>query len=207
MGPFICSAPRVGREDPSDQLCASDFVSSRDVDLATFARHWGNFAVRQFALALVSYDDVTDYLASPEGGSLTEEEVDNIPGWYLLKRFLDGQGSSEYGDDVPDAAMHKMLEPVQDLLRGYAAVGILEEWDPTLSLFNAALLVPGMDWHEDFERSGKQNVDLRFEGEKHEALQNALTDAEIKKYLWLDLLLYEHALDVFRRQKQIYGID
>ncbi|CAN0486704.1 unnamed protein product, partial [Scytosiphon promiscuus] len=95
-----------------------------------------------------------------------------------------------------------------DLLRDrYAAVGILEEWESTLSLFNAALAVPGMDWHERFESTGKLNVDVRFEGQKREALEGAMTDAEIKRHLWLDLLLYEHAVDVFQRQKQVYGID
>lgn len=125
----------------------------------------------------------------------------------MLKIFLDSQGGSEFEEGIPDAAMYKMLGPVQDLLSGYAAVGILEEWESTLSLFNAALGIPGMDWHEKFEQSGKANVDARFEGEKQEAVQDALVDAEIKKYLRLDLLLYKHALDVFRGQKQLHGID
>lgn len=201
-----CSAPRVGREDPSDQLCASQFVSSRDVDLKTFAKHWGNFAVRQFALAFVSHDEVTDYFASPEGGGLTKEEVDTIPGWYMLKRFLDGQEDSEDGDTIASAAMFEMLGHAQNLLHDYAAVGVLEEWESTLSLFNAALLMPGMDWHKDFEQSGKKNVDVRFEEDKHEALRKALMDVDIKKFLWLDLLLYDYALEVFHEQKKIHGI-
>lgn len=201
---------RLGRIDPSDQLCASQAVSARDVDLATFAKHWGNFAVRQFALALVPHDEVVDYLASPPpgGGGLTQQELDETPGWYMLKLFLDSQRGSEFNaGGVSDAAMYKMLGPVQNLLGGYAAVGILEEWESTLSLFNAALGVPGMDWHEKFEQLGKANVDRRFEGEKHEALQNALVDEEINKYLRVDLLLYKHALDMFRQQKQFHGID
>lgn len=224
---FTCFLFFIRREDPSDQLCASDIVSSRGVDLATFAKHWGNYAVRQFVLGFVSPDDVRDYLlASPargEGGALTEDQVDKMPGWYMLKLFLHGRSISaglheypvDYGerdvqnnDDDDEAALREMLLPVQDLLRDqYAAVGILEEWGDTLSLFNAALGVPGMDWHERFEATGKLNVDVRFEGQKRKALEEAMTDAEIKRHLWLDLLLYEHAVDVFHQQKQQYGIE
>ena len=41
-----------------DTACASDIVRARDVDLLTFAKHWSNFAVRQFALSFVPADDV-----------------------------------------------------------------------------------------------------------------------------------------------------
>ena len=41
-----------------DVACASNIVRARDVDLLTFAKHWSNFAVRQFALSQVPADDV-----------------------------------------------------------------------------------------------------------------------------------------------------
>ena len=41
-----------------DNACASVIVRARDVDLLTFAKHWSNFAVRQFALLFVPADDV-----------------------------------------------------------------------------------------------------------------------------------------------------
>ena len=41
-----------------DAACASEIVRARDVDLLTFAKHWSNFAVRQFALSFVPADDV-----------------------------------------------------------------------------------------------------------------------------------------------------
>lgn len=41
-----------------DVACASNIVRARDVDLLTFAKHWSNFAVRQFALSMVPADDV-----------------------------------------------------------------------------------------------------------------------------------------------------
>lgn len=203
----MVSAYYYCREDPTDQLCASHFTLSTLVDLATFAKHWGNFAVRQFALSLMSFDDVTDYLLSPEGGGLTKEKVLPIPGWYMLKLYLDDQDGAGYGD-IPDAAMYEMLRPVQELIRDrYAVVGILEQFNTTLSLLDAALDMPGLDWHKAFERRGKENVDARFERQKQEAIVEALTDSEIKKYIRLDLLLYEHAVDVFRDQAKLYGLE
>lgn len=41
-----------------DPLCASMIMRAVDVDLLTFAEHWSNFAVRQFALNFISADDV-----------------------------------------------------------------------------------------------------------------------------------------------------
>lgn len=41
-----------------DTACASNVVRARDVNLLTFAKHWSNFAVRQFALSMVPADDV-----------------------------------------------------------------------------------------------------------------------------------------------------
>lgn len=43
---------------PQDSACASMILRARDVDLLTFAKHWSNFGLRQFALNFVSADDV-----------------------------------------------------------------------------------------------------------------------------------------------------
>ncbi len=48
------------RVAPRDVACASEIVRARDVDLLTFAKHWSNFAVRQFALRFVPADDVLE---------------------------------------------------------------------------------------------------------------------------------------------------
>lgn len=209
--PRLVSAYFYCRQDPSDQLCASEIVSSREVDMVTFARHWGNFAVRQFALSWVSYDEVKDYfMSSAAGANLTEEALAGVPGWYMLKVYLDGQarGGSERGETLPDAAMYRLMGPAKDLLRnGYAAVGILEEFNTTLSLFNSALNMPGVDWVREFGFAGKENVDVRFQQEKKQALAEAWTSSEIRSYLRLDLLLYEHAVDVFHQQATLYGLD
>ncbi|CAM9953035.1 unnamed protein product [Ectocarpus sp. 4 AP-2014] len=206
----LVSAYYYCREDPSDQLCASEFVSSRNVDLVTFARHWGNFALRQFALGFVSHGEVKDFLVSPNGGGaigLTEEQVELMPGWYMLKLFLNDR-SGVAGDTSPEESrLEYMVKPVVDLLRdNYAVVGILEDWNATLSLFDSALDMPGMTWHEEFERSGKLNVDTRFKGEKQVVLQQALSDPEIEEHLSLDLRLYRQAVDIFNQQRHSYGI-
>eukprot|EP00903_Cladosiphon_okamuranus_P009259 g8835.t1 len=221
-----------------DVACASNIVRAKDVDLITFAAHWSNFAVRQFALSLVSADDVMAYARSPQAMALLPESVeslDKVAGWYLLKMYLErpdteangtasghdqpnwattaitaratGQEVVEEGEKVPDAEMYGFLQPAQDLLSyRYAAVGILEEWNTTLALFDEALDMPGMDWQREFQQEGRQNVDESFQQLKAETLEKALTDPELEKYLRLDLQLYEHAVAVFRQQARFHGL-
>ncbi len=89
---------------------------------------------------------------------------------------------------------------------GYAAVGLLEEFNTTLSLFDAALGMPGMDWHQEFEETGgAQNV-MGSKLKKADVLEQAWTDPELKRYMQLDLLLYEHAVDVFHQQARSHGL-
>ena len=104
-------------------------------------------------------------------------------------------------------AMYEMLQPVQDLLRDRYTVGILEEFNTTLSLFNAALEVPDVDWHEKYANEGIRNKDTRYFEEEAAALEEAWTNSEIKKYMRLDLILYEHAVDVFHQQARAYGLE
>lgn len=208
----MVSAYYYCRELPGDVACASEIVDAREVDLLAFAKHWGNFALRQFVLSMVSADPVMTYARSEEGRALLPEaieDVNDVSGWYLLKLYLETQvetRSAELGD-VPDAALVEMLRPAQDLLRdGYAAVGILEEFNTTLSLFDAALEMPGVDWHRQFDHDGMSNVDRVYMSEKQRALEDAWTNSEVKQFMQLDLLLYEHAVDIFRRQVELYGL-
>lgn len=97
--------------------------------------------------------------------------------------------------------MYELLKPVQELLtNNYTAVGILEEWDSSMLLFNAALKLPGYDWRKAYRDVGKKNGDHSFIHEEREALLTAWTNTEVKRYIWLDLLLYEHAVSVHARQ-------
>lgn len=55
--------------------------------------------------------------------------------------------------------MKPLLEPAERLLANkYAAIGILEEWDSSLELFNAALEFPNFNWTASFLELGEQNV-------------------------------------------------
>lgn len=66
--------------------------------------------------------------------------------------------------------------------------------------------MPRMDWQHDFLQEGRQNVDDSFQQLRAETLEKALTDPELKKYLRLDLLLYEHAVAVFHQQARSHGL-
>eukprot|EP00904_Undaria_pinnatifida_P009052 jgi/Undpi1/5277/HiC_scaffold_2.g00558.m1 len=206
---YYCKHPR----HLSDPVCASMVVNANDVDLVEFAEHWGNFAMRQFAVHFVSADDVMAYSRTDSARQKLPQQLKNVsevPGWYWLKIYLDHQvSSSKLGNtNVPDAALYEMLQPVQDLLRDkYAAVGILEEFNTTLSLFDASLVMPGVDWHGLFDTLGKKVVDRRYKEQEARSSFDAWTDSDIKKHLYLDIVLYEHAVSVFRQQVQAHGIE
>ena len=82
----------------------------------------------------------------------------------------------------------------------------MEEFNTTLSLFDAALGMPGMEWYHEFEDIGEQNVFSEMKQKKAEILEKAWTDPELRKYMRLDLLLYEHAVEVFHQQARSYGL-
>lgn len=208
----LVSAYFYCKRTPKDKACASEVVNANDVDLVAFAKHWGNFAMRQFALSLVSADDVIEFsrtFAAQEKLPPSVRRVSKIPGWYLLKAYLesDEMAVSKYGGGLADAALYEMLQPVQDLLRDrYDAVGILEEFNTTLSLFDAALAMPSVNWHQQFTSEGRRKRNIRYVEEREVALAEAWTSSEVKKYIQLDIVLYEHAVDVFHRQAQAHGI-
>ena len=165
--------------------------------------------MRQFALSLVDNDEVMAYARSPAGrGKLPQvPDIEKVSGWYLLKMFLDEKGAAT-GVDIPDVAMYEMLEPVEAMLRNsYAAVGILEKFNTTLSLFDAALEMPGVDWERQFHEEGRINVDRRNKKEEAATLEEAWTDPKIRKYVWLDLLLYGQAVAIFRDQARDLGLE
>ena len=206
----MVSAYYYCKELPGDTACASEVLNARDVDLVAFAKHWGNFAMRQFALSLVPVDDVLEYSRTDAARDRLPPEfegIEKVAGWYLLKMYLDELARTSEYVEIPDVAMYEMLQPVQDLLRDRYTVGILEEFNTTLSLFDVALSMPRVDWHKQYVDEGNQNVDLQFSEEKAASLAEAWTNSEIKKYMQLDLLLYEHAVDVFHEQSRAYGLE
>eukprot|EP00904_Undaria_pinnatifida_P001049 jgi/Undpi1/10945/HiC_scaffold_3.g01471.m1 len=206
----MVSAYYYCKTSPHDQTCGSIIVNAAHVDLMTFAKHWGNFALRQFSLSFISIDDVMEF-SRTDGITAMLPEADNelgeTPGWYFVKLYLDDQSRQSNSQPIPDAALYAMLQPVEDLLRDkYSVVGLLEEFNTTLSLFNTALDMPRFDWQEKYLSLGKFMVDKRYEAEKAATLAEAWTNSELKKHMQLDLQLYEHAVDVFHQQVQAYGI-
>lgn len=194
---------------PGDIACASKVLNANNADILTFAKHWGNFALRQFALSLVPSDDVMAFALTEAAKAKLPWITDlrTVPGWYLLKMYHEEQATLAGSTDEPDLALQGMLQPVQDLLRDeYVAVGILEEFNTTLSLFHAALNMPGVDWRKQYHDHGKIRVDRKFESEKRDTMQEAWTNSEIAKYMRLDLLLYDHAVRVFHQQVDSYSL-
>ncbi len=103
--------------------------------------------------------------------------------------------------------MHRYLGPVEDLLtRKYAVVGILEEFDTTLALFNATLGVPGLGWSRAFREAARQDVDRKYVREEAEVVLQSRADPDIQATLWMDILLCEHAVGVFNRQAKEHDV-
>lgn len=109
---------------------------------------------------------------------------------------------------LKDVMMYKLLQPAEEIVsKKYAAVEILEKWDASLLLFNNALQLQDFDWPTAYDRQGKINRDDMFRKVEEEALLQAWTDSELKQYLWLDLLLYDHAVRWHDRQVARYGLE
>lgn len=194
----LVSAYFYCKQTPGDHLCGSSITRADEVDLVTFAEHWTNFGLRQYALSLIPPEKVM--------ASKAAQECPRCPDWYLVKEFLNKPVRK--ADKVPDVGMYKYLEPAQAVLSNkYAAVGILEQYNSTLHLFDRALDFPDLDWSETFQEYGVKNNLRANKIAEHEALKIAWTDLKIKKYLRLDLLLYEHAVATHKQQLAEYGLE
>ena len=208
--PRLVSAYYYCKRAKKDPACASEVVNANEVDLEMFAKHWGNFALRQFALSAVNVTDVMEYAktdAAREQLPRSTMNVSSVPGWYLLKMYQVSHVALSEREKIPDAALYDMLQPVQNLLRdNYTAIGILEDFDTTLSLYDVALSMPGVNWHDESVRNGKKIVERKYAKQEAASLAEAWTNSEIRKYMLLDIALYEHAVDIFHKQTQAYGI-
>lgn len=75
-----------------------------------------------------------------------------------------------------------------------------------MRLFDAALNIPRLQWDKQFQAMGVQNKDKDLALEGQQALKAALNNPELKQYIWLDLLLYDHAVEVHKSQVTEYGV-
>lgn len=113
-------------------------------------------------------------------------------------------------DDNPSHNVFKLqrfLEPALETISSrYAGVGMLNDIEKTMLLFDKALRMPNFSWMTAYKKQGARNIDGDHKDEEHMALLNASTDPVIKKFIWLDLILYEHAQSVFEKQLKQYGL-
>lgn len=160
--------------------------------------------MRQFAFNFIKAEQVIDFVMAG-GVALERGDALRLPSWYLMKLYLEHQGSLSGKDEA--GVMMDMLHPIRDLIRNnVTAVAILENFETSLRLFNRALGVPDLDWKAAFERRGVRNSDTTYHDEEKISLEHAWTDSGIKDYIGVDIMLYEHAMDVFREQANRYGL-
>lgn len=197
----VVSAYYYCHKKPHDQACASSAMVASEVDLLSFARMWGSFAVRQFSLGDLDIDTVMRVATSPE-----EREW---PAWYMAKEYLmktDAARKNITAGDA-DAALDEKLEFTQDLLRDeYVAVGILEEFNTTMTLFDRVLGMPKLGWGKYFDLKGVANKNKEFSSIKNKALEAAHHDERIKYFLRLDIELYDYAVYLFHDQLARAGL-
>ncbi len=145
---------------------------------------------QQFLMAFVPVEDVVN-------SGITVKS----PEWYMLKQFEDRQVLPA------ESWMHQYLRRVEDILSNeYAAVGILKDFNTTLALFDATLDMPGMNWQQSFLAAGRRNSGKRDKEEEAAAVVQSKADPDMQDTLWLDILLYEHAVGVFNRQAKEHGL-
>ncbi|CAM9646321.1 unnamed protein product [Scytosiphon promiscuus] len=188
----------------NDQLCGSSIMRTRDVDLHTFAEHWGNYGLRQFALSFVPQDELLAVETAPC--------TFRCPPWYKAKVYLEERFKAQGGRSPEDLdafnaepSLSGFLEPAKKLLKSsYSAVGLLEDWTDSMRLFNRALELPNFNWTSASSRvKAKKHNEQQV---KVDTLASAWDDPVLKQILWLDILLYDHAVAVHNEQLSEYGL-
>eukprot|EP00903_Cladosiphon_okamuranus_P014931 g13823.t1 len=208
----VISAYLYCKSEPSELLCGTAVLKANETDFHTFADHWGNYGLRQYALAFVDQDDLLSLEVKQEGCTL------ECPAWYRAKLYFESLHADSTKQDKPvndsglldgdAAAMASLLEPVTNLLSTrYAAVGILEEWEKSMILLDHALELPMLNWSKPTALSRVVNKGREtFRKEKEDLLRTAWADERLNRSISLDLLLYDHAVGVFQQQMQDHGL-
>lgn len=179
------------QESAGDPLCPMNTLYNRgSLDLFAFAKYWGNQTLRQFALVEVSSSAAEAWVGSAGKNK-------SLPSWNLVREYL---RRNIRRNDRPDAELDVLLRSVQNTLRtSYAAIGIAEDFNTSMRLFDRALSMPGLDWSTI---SDDLSDNYSLEGSSLESL----VDARITNLLRLDILLYEYALELFRQQASEYDV-
>ncbi|CAN0424533.1 unnamed protein product [Pylaiella littoralis] len=223
--PRLVSAYFYCKKSPVDGLCASMIVNADDVDLYTFAEHWGNYGLRQFTLAYALPEDVLNFEADGEKTCAPQEGRRECPGWYWLKLYLEGlhekaeagggegkvagrasllpllSESAQTTPDTEDAAMRSLIQPVSELPQLRLARGT-QQSDKYLPFLVNSLEIKLLGSRQ----AGFKNGNSFFEQLEIDTLETTWTDPELKKHILLDLVLYDQAVSVHSRQLAKYGL-
>lgn len=187
----------------------------KTADIVDFAKHWGNYGLRQYVIPYMSQDVIKSSPAARE----CNQRIDKSSGlkctaWHLVKLHLQDIANSSTTDTntngrpLDEEAMYSYLEVAQARLSNdYAAVGLLEDFNTSLSLFDKALEMPRLSWQKSYRKMGTVNSARKGqEDRKKEVLAQAWTDLSVRRYLALDLLLYDHAVAVHATQAAEHGL-
>lgn len=203
--PRLVSAYLYCKSIDHDVICGKQGFDFRNGSFIEFAKFWSNFTMRQFVLAFVKAEDI---LASPSVQKLNPNlyGLFKVPAYteeLFTNRTISLGGDPTFG--IHDIGMMKFLEPAMEILESYAAVGIMEHFDESMKLYDAALGLPGMEWEK---RNTKVYNTVRkpVASYQDELLNIALTDPRIREYMWLDLVLYDYAKSLFEKSLVEYDI-
>ena len=200
-----------------DPLCGHEAIDMSTADIVDFAEHWGNYGLRQYVIPHMSSDVINATPAAQE----CNKRIDKTTGlkctaWHLVKlHLLENATLSTANAEVnansrplDEEAMYPYLEAAQARLSNdYEAVGLLEDFNTSLKLFDKALDMPRFSWQERYGKMGTVNAARTGqEDTKREVLAQAWTDVNVRRYIALDLLLYDHAVAVHAKQAAQYGL-
>lgn len=192
---------------PNDQACGKGAIDLETTDIYAFAEFWSNYAMRQYIMAFFTPEQI---MTSPAVQAVEE----SFPGWYKVGLFVNELFANETAEAdagttnvMYDKAMERFLEPAMEILNTYAAVALLEDFENGLRLFEESLGIPELTWLEDFKAQGMKNEGVEEKSAEHEeTLKSAMTDPDIRKFLSLDILLYDHAVALYSKQLVEYGL-
>eukprot|EP00904_Undaria_pinnatifida_P007410 jgi/Undpi1/379/HiC_scaffold_1.g00375.m1 len=171
---YFCPDDKVIKDNRPEKWCGDAVGQTAPIEerLMEFAHDlWGNSA---FHMLMHSFwCDPRFELCKPElmrDPRTWPRNIDTLEGWQIM-------------------------DSVKDLLSTYTAVGILEEWDLSMQLFNVKVTSPVHDW-----LSAPASNKATLSDERQALLDWAHASPQLHAALAADLYLYEEAVAVFRHQ-------
>eukprot|EP00903_Cladosiphon_okamuranus_P006273 g6155.t1 len=187
----------------------NDKLKDGEDDLREYAKLWGAWAPVRFSLSFVDQATLLALQVDPE---LCPSWCPTwVRGRVYFERLLGADetlaNDMSYNLLTNSSVVATFLEPAVEILATkYAAVGILEDWGRSMQLFDHAVPLPNFSWSAASANIGRQNVDNKYADVEHETLQRAMADPVITRYLWLDILFYDHAVRIHNKQLKEFGL-